>query len=88
LASREEQDRLIQLGNLAKDVMENEAFHTAKKDAMKSLFTSFLASNADEDDLRVKLWATGQAMDSLRHRLEGMVETAKVEMRNRAEDNQ
>lgn len=77
---------LIRLGRLADDVLENEAFQHAMNTAMNDVFMRFLASEPDEEDLRFKMWAVGQAMDGLRNRLNAMSQSANVEIRNKAED--
>ena len=67
-------------------MIENEAFQTAMNSAMNDVFAQFLATEPVSDDERTKMWAVGQAIDGLRNRLNAMVEGAKVEKRNKAED--
>jgi cytochrome c-type biogenesis protein CcmH/NrfF len=76
----------IQLGRLAEDVMDNLAFQAAMNQAMNEAFGKFLATEPQEDDVRFKLWATGQAIDGLKGALDAMVQRAAVEKRNKAED--
>lgn len=82
----EQRNTILRLGALAEDVMANEAFQAAMNGAMNDVFMKFLATQPDEDEIRTKMWAVGQAMDGLRNRLNAMVESATVEKRNKAED--
>jgi len=77
---------IIRTGKLAKDVLSNEAFQYAMNLAMNSIFSDFLATSAEEAEVRERLWATGQAMDRLRGSLDALVQNGAVEERNKSED--
>ena len=77
---------MIRIGRLAEDVLENDAFVHAMNIAMNGIFSDFLATSAGEEEVRERLWATGQAMDRLRNSLDALVQNGTAESRNKAED--
>lgn len=82
----QERERLITRGRMAKDVLENEAFHEAMNTVVNEIFTQFLATGPGEAVGREKLWATGQAVERLSRQLTTFVQTGTVEDRHKVED--
>lgn len=82
----QERERLITRGRMAKDVLENEAFHEAMNTVVNEIFTQFLATGPGEAVDREKLWATGQAVERLSRQLTTFVQTGTVEDRHKVED--
>ena len=82
-----QRSEIIRIGNLAKEVIENEAFQVAVNASMNDVFARFLASEPAEDDVRFKIWATGQALDAIKSRLEFLVQNGKLELENRKMDD-
>lgn len=87
MGSLDERAETIRIGNLAKDVLENEALQLAFNGAANDMFMKFLATHADEDDIRTKIWATGQSLDAIRNRLSVMVENGLMEKDNKSYDD-
>lgn len=87
MGNLDERAETIRIGNLAKDVIENEAFQSAMNHSMNDLFMRFLASNPEDDELRTKIWAVGQSLDAMKNRLTFMVESGRMEQDNKSYDD-
>ena len=81
-----QRETTIRLGRKARDVLASEAFQSAMDEIMWDLHAQFLSTTAEDAVTRERLWATGQAMSSIKNKLDSFVEVGKVEERNKALD--
>lgn len=79
-------DEKITRGNNAKALLESTPFCSILDDLLGESFGQFVATGNDEANVRTDIWASAQALQRIRDRLEYFINDAKMEIANAEHD--